>query len=399
MNSTQQSHWKNVLLGIVLWRVALYLIAATAFWFIPFKSSFVDAEMLAALPLPHWLSAWSNFDGIHYLTLATRGYLAVGFIQAFFPVLPLLLKSVWILTDNLSTVVLFGQALAFGCFFVALMLYQKVHAAYATVGQRHSNWLLVLLLLFPTSLFFAGVYTESLFLVLALGSFVAAARRRWWLAGILAGIASGTRVVGIMLVPALLIELGLQTGLWQRQTLFSGTKLASWARTNLVALIAISSGVTGLVLYSSYLWYYFSDPLYYFHVQSEFGGGRQESLVMLPQVAWRYLKIFATVPLDLRYLIYLQEFLAGAGSFLLLLFNRKNVRPSIWFFSLAVLLLPTLTGTFSSMGRYILVAPAIFIILNDWLGKHPRARILWLFICAVLLMINTILFIQGYWVA
>lgn len=393
-------NFRQLFVVVVIWRVALFLIALAAPLFIRFKSSFVDAEMLAASALPHWISAWANFDGVHYLTLATRGYLAVGLIQAFFPTLPLLLQSIWSITSNLAVLIVAGQALSFVCLALVLYLYSPLLKHYALVQVRAQyRWLILLLLLFPTAFYFAAVYTESLFLALALGAFVATAHKRWWLAGSLAAVASGTRVVGIVLVPALLIELALQTGLWSGRVRSTGNNLARWLNTQKMNVLAISTGTIGLLLYSTYLWYHFNDPFYFFHVQSEFGGGRQETLILFPQVGWRYLKILATVPLDLRYLIYLEEFFAAVGGVAVLAFGYKKVRPSLWFFSLAVLLIPPLTGTFSSMARYVLVAPAIFIILNAWLAKYPRVRIIWLVASAVLLVVNTILFIQGYWVA
>lgn len=391
--------FRYLLTTVLVWRIGLYVIAAVSPFLLDFHSTFVNAELLNSLLLPKWLVAFANFDGVHFLTLVSRGYRAVGFIQAFFPGLPLLLQPVWQMTHSLAAVVVFGQLLSLTSLLVALYLYTFIAARYAKFIPSTYGWLLIVILLFPTSFYFSAVYTESLFLALALGAFVAASRERWWLAGLLAAIASGTRVVGILLVPALIIELGLQTGLWQKQVVFSRHRLAAWLKKHKGSLAKISLGSLGLVLYSIYLWYYFADPLYYFHVQSEFGGGRQETIVLFPQVVWRYLKILATVPLDLRYLIYVEEFLAGVGGLIILLIGYKKIRPSLWFFSLAALLLPTVTGTFSSMARYIIVVPAVFLILNLMLSSYPRLRIAWLVLSTLLLVFNTVLFIQGYWVA
>lgn len=388
-----------LILTVISWRVGLFLVAAVAPLFFPFRSTFVNAELLASLNLPHWLAAFANFDGVHFLTLVSQGYLAVGYIQAFFPVLPLLLQLVWQMTQSLVPVVVFGQLLSLTCLLVALYLYPIIAARYAKVSPGTYGWLILLVLAFPTSFYFAGVYTESLFLALALGAFVAASKGRWWLAGILTAVASGTRVVGIFLVPALLIELAQQTKLWQPASTLTWAHSKAWLQAQKMNICAVVLGATGLLLYSGYLWYHFSDPLYFFHVQSEFGGGRQESIILFPQVVWRYLKILATVPIDLRYLIYVEEFLAGVGGLIILLLGYKKIRLSLWFFSLAALILPTLTGTFSSMARYILVVPAFFLIVHQLLALHPRLRIGWLIVSSLLLIINTMLFIQGYWVA
>jgi hypothetical protein len=57
----------------------------------------------------------------------------------------------------------------------------------------------------PTSLFFGAVYSESLFLLLTVASFIAAERGRFWQAGVAGGLALLTRSAGVALVPALLV--------------------------------------------------------------------------------------------------------------------------------------------------------------------------------------------------
>jgi len=75
-----------------------------------------------------------------------------------------------------------------------------------TIGRRS----VVFLLLFPTAYFLHIGYTEALFMAMALGSFWFARTDRWWLAGLLAGLAALTRVNGLVLLPVLLVEAGLQ---------------------------------------------------------------------------------------------------------------------------------------------------------------------------------------------
>src|SRR5690606_33849224 len=128
--------------------------------------------------------------------------------------------------------------------------------------------------------FLGALYTEALFLLLVLGSFWAARTQQWLLAGILAGIASGTRIVGVALFPALLLELWYQNRPNQPD-------LKLFFSQNLRHIARISLSLAGLAFYMVYLWQTFGDPLFFFHVQSEFGAGRQESLVLFPQVLWR----------------------------------------------------------------------------------------------------------------
>jgi Mannosyltransferase (PIG-V) len=68
------------------------------------------------------------------------------------------------------------------------------------LGRRAADATVLLLALAPLSFFFTAVYTESLFLALALGAVYAARRERWAPASALAAAAAVTRVPGVLLV-------------------------------------------------------------------------------------------------------------------------------------------------------------------------------------------------------
>lgn len=59
---------------------------------------------------------------------------------------------------------------------------------------------------FPTAYFLAMPYTEAMFMALLLGSFFFARRGDWMWAGVLGGLCTATRLSGIVLIPALIIE-------------------------------------------------------------------------------------------------------------------------------------------------------------------------------------------------
>ncbi|MCR4263093.1 MAG: hypothetical protein NUV98_00035, partial [Candidatus Roizmanbacteria bacterium] len=75
---------------------------------------------------------------------------------------------------------------------------------------------------------------------------------------------------------------------------------------------------------------------------------------------------------------------------------RKNY-PRPWiYFSLASIVLPTLTGTLSSMPRYVLVAFPVFMVLS----QLPKTLKIGVFVVSlILLIICTLLFTHGYWIA
>jgi hypothetical protein len=73
------------------------------------------------------------------------------------------------------------------------------------LGSDGARRAVLYLAVFPTALFLQAVYSESLFLVLALGAFLLAERGRWLGAGVTTGLAVLTRVSGVALLPALAI--------------------------------------------------------------------------------------------------------------------------------------------------------------------------------------------------
>ncbi len=165
------------------------------------------------------LQLWNRWDAPHYQDLAVLGYRATdpgvltidGYARAypgdlplyivFFPLFPWLVGAVTVvLRDPLvSAFVVSGLA----SLFVAPLLYRLVRDDFGHAVGMRAAWFA---LIFPTAYFLHIGYTESLFLALVLGSFLAARHDRWWLAGILGGLAALARVNGLVLIPALAAE-------------------------------------------------------------------------------------------------------------------------------------------------------------------------------------------------
>jgi hypothetical protein len=68
------------------------------------------------------------------------------------------------------------------------------------LGRRLARPTLLLLAVFPAALYFGAPYSESLFLLLAVGAFYAARTGSWAWAGACAGLASATRSAGLLLL-------------------------------------------------------------------------------------------------------------------------------------------------------------------------------------------------------
>ena len=143
------------------------------------------------------------------------------------------------------------------------------------------------------------------------------------------------------------------------------------------------------------------DPLAFFKELQVFGEQRSGQLVPLYQVFWRYIKMLATTTMsDPIYLTISIEALVGFFVPVLLVWGyTKKMRISYLLFGTLAYILPTLTGSFSSMPRYILVIFPIFILLGVFFSERKRLLLFLSIISVVLLAIETMLFIRGYWVA
>ncbi|HTG46992.1 MAG TPA: mannosyltransferase family protein [Actinomycetota bacterium] len=142
-----------------------------------------------------------RWDAGWYLRIARDGYGSRG-SAAFFPGYPLTIRGLSPLVGDagLAAALLISNA----AFLAALIVFHQLGSEEFDVATARRS--VVLLAAFPTAFFFLAPYSESLFLLLALLAFREARRDRWATSA-LAGAAAGfTRSIGIVLLPALLVE-------------------------------------------------------------------------------------------------------------------------------------------------------------------------------------------------
>lgn len=384
------ARWVLWIVGaVILWRGIIFGIGYLAVaGELKYEPTFPYSGMLDQYG-PPWWSRWGSFDGVHYLSLLTDGYRSFGLIQAFFPAYPLLagaIAAVFSLNPFISFMLISHAFLLIG------VLFFEVWMRELGVQKNTRALALLALLTFPGAYSFGSLYTESLFLALFCISAWSLQKRYWFLAIVSGAGLSATRVVGVFLAGAVFLR-----GLFARSV-----------RSTLLLTLAGLMMAVGLIAYSLYLWKAFGDPLYFFTVQKAFDTGRQTSLVSLPQVLFRAVKMLATVPVFSRaWWLVLQDtyvfsliavFLARASW--LAWKNKKQIFHWTYLvFSWGVVLLPTLTGTLQSMTRYGLAAVPFFVLFGSWAERHPRIAAVLISLHAILLVINTVAFLQGRFVS
>jgi hypothetical protein len=143
-------------------------------------------------PLARWDSVW-------YLRIADSGYGDSAPRAAFFPLYPLLVRAVATpFGASEGALLVAAYALSLAAFVAALFLLHRLTEL--ELGRRVARPTLLLLAVFPAAVYFGAPYSESLFLLLAVGAFYAARSGHWAWAGTCAGLASGTRSAGLLLL-------------------------------------------------------------------------------------------------------------------------------------------------------------------------------------------------------
>jgi mannosyltransferase PIG-V len=143
---------------------------------------------LLVSPLARWDSRW-------YLWIAHSGYDHDALRTTFFPLYPLMVRGVgFVVRSDLIA----GMLISLACFIVALvLLYRLTELEFDSERAR----VCVMLVAFcPMAYYLSAVYTESLFLALAVGCVYAARTGRWAQAGLLGALASASRNTGVLLV-------------------------------------------------------------------------------------------------------------------------------------------------------------------------------------------------------
>lgn len=236
------------------------------------------------------------------------------------------------------------------------------------------------MLLFPTSFYFASIYSESLFLLLVVSSFYLARKRSWFYSSLLAMLAASTRLVGIVMLPALAVEYYLQ----------KKSSSAIWW----IGLIP-----AGLIAYMRFNLLKWGDALYFVKVHATLGNSRSiDSIVLFPQTMFRYLKILTTIPAQQYgwWIAGLELLIFVAVTYLLYYAWRQKVRLSYLFFAITSFLIPASSGTFSGLPRYVLALFPIYIGLA-LMGK--KQRYLALTIGSTLLFVLLSFFSRGYYIS
>jgi hypothetical protein len=321
------------------------------------------ATAMALKPTAWTLDRW---DGRWYRMVARGGYLLVPGRQsdpAFFPLYPILLRAAHAAGAGWGIA---GPLLSNAALLLGLgLFYLLTREIFSEPLARRST---IYLAVFPLGYVFSMTYPESVVLVLLAAAPLAALRRRWWLAAIGAGAAALARPEGLFLMFPL-AEIAWR----QRQGLSPARRGA--------ALAAVLAPLGGIASYSLYLATVLHDPLAW--SQAERAWGRKFRITGI-------FHAFAHLPATLAHRPWVARDVLCFFLYLGLLYGARRVgTPPAWLAAgAAVVILPTFTGAFDSIGRFGLLAPPLFWGLTA-VANDARAERLVRTLSLVLLVVAT----------
>jgi|GEM_PF-2762832 len=328
-----------------------------------------------------WDSAW--YGGIAQQHYTYDPAAAGGTSVAFAPLFPFL---IWLVSLVLSWLTFgwdwgnaqWGSTVAAGLlisnvsFYVALASLIKLLAP--RLGKSRAALVAFVLAALPLSFFFSAMYTEGLFLLLVVSTFLVARtgwREKWLCVGLLGMLASLDRFAGLLLLPAMAVEYMAQRG-WSWRKVRSEV---AW-----LALIPVGIGI-----FLTFLWWRFGTPFalgdsmlkgwnhkgsfflttYWESVTAlwdsltkTFPPGTQDPVLYYGNGSRLYLILDLAMP-----------FVLLAGGFL----ARRKLQASEWTWLLLGVVYPLSTNITFSLARYTLpLWPGLV-----WVGTLKRSR-LWL---------------------
>jgi mannosyltransferase PIG-V len=378
---------------LVLIRVAYFIgLAAAGLWTpvhhgIHHQGAYTPLGDLLFGTLNRWDAGW-------FMRIALHGY-DTKQTAAFFPVYPLLLRGVaFVVRSHLVAGVLISLVAA------AITAELLFRIARTRLGERASRDAILLFALYPLSFVLMAVYSDAVFLLFATASFYAAQRGRGLTAGVAGGLAVGTRLLGLALLPALVILL------WRR-----GVR-------GLAPLVLLPAA---LGLYALYLHRHFGDWLAWQHAEQGFWQRHTSSLGPITGT-WDVLKSFEQGAANiLRHLppelgaptgyghAYVWSiwnvvhFLLFAAAIWLTWLAWKRLGAAFAAYSATTLLVivgaPTAVIPLGSIPRFLLADFPIFLVLGDLVATRPRLRETLLVAFGSIGAAAAVAFAHGAWVA
>ncbi len=298
-----------------------------------------------------WLAIWGVWDSGWYLPLAKYGYSAIlstraeTFNQAnyaFFPLYPLIMHTLTYIVHDyfVSGLIVSNCALIIACVY----LYKLASLDF---DNQTSLRAVRFALIWPISFIFSGVFTESLYFMLAVMLFYYTRKELWAIASLLGLFLALTRFVGVLILIPLLLE-------YLNSINFNFKKVGN----DLFYFFLIPAGL------GIFAWYNFlltNDAFAFLKVQFAWGRHLSNPFEVLLDGL-----LFGS-PATIFNMLY------SLATIILVALFYKKFRPSYLIFIVYSIFVPMFSGL-ESMPRYLLVIFPLFFLAAQ-VSKKPYVNL------------------------
>ena len=334
---------------------------------------------------------WDGWDGSLYAIIAQRGYHGLA-TAAFPPLLPAIERAFWVgasVRPALAGLIVanIAELGAFGLF------HRLVERESDLATARRA---LIYLAIFPTAFYLALPYTESLFLLLSIGVFLAVRGRRWMVAGALVALATLTRQTGILLCIPLLVEY------WRDRRDRRAEPAGAMPRDLGRFALALSLPVLTTLAWYVYLYHQFGTFAATSRAeQQDWGRGLAIPVIGFARAGNALLQRGTDPNVFQMHILLDGAFTLLFVGLVVAMWRRLPARYSLYCAALllVVVSLPAHNWlALSSNMRYMLGAFPIFMLLGRWGQRERIDRVIW-FCSLPLLALFTLIFFLAGWVA
>ena len=390
----------------VLWRICLELINQEIVPLMNLPPGHARNESIhASLHFFVGLHRWITWDAGWYKLIAQHGYVIQHNLKgqetiAFFPLFPILTRfTSWVLH---IPIVAAGMLLNFIAVIITTFFIYKMTERFAAKAGRKDTQLaarfaVILFLIYPSSFFFASLYADALLVMCVTIGFYFALRESFFWAAVFAGLASGTKSIGAVMLPVLIV-MYLQTNTKDLKS------MAGFIKNHLLKLLLLAAlSLSGLIAYMIYLLQRFGSPLLF--VKNEKYWEKTPGSGSALHNLWHHDFVRVVKIHTLRaglYDIFVFFIPILTLAFIIFLLYKYKLKFS-WLALLCFLtiVIPMSTGRLAGINRYVMIlTPAISLIAAySYTDQHRTLRHLlhaWVWLSAILLMIFTAMFLDIY---
>jgi hypothetical protein len=388
--AARDAWWPRWRVPVLAWgasRVLVICLAILVKWWLGPTSLSNDRSVPGPLTL---LGSW---DTSWYIDIARHGYdhytglVGVVFTNlAFFPLLPAVM---WLGIRTSTNPFMWGFVVSNLAFFGAVLgLHRLTWDRRGLAFANRATWVFALA---PPAIYASLAYTDGILVALAIGAALAATRGRWYLAALAAALASLTRPQGIFIAVLVVMIALLETDT-------TWTLRVRHALVGFIPAVLILAGFLGWMQVARGSW---QLPL---NAQGAWHRGPLgvSFVTGLPQATWHVIN-YVIPPFQhglFRHLVWTgseRDFLFTIVMVIVAvaLWHQEGGWRSPWMlFTILALGVPLLSGSYSSMMRFGLVAFPLVWPVAAWLDKGSRRRVVWVLTTTVLLDVVLVMQLQ-----